>query len=103
MKGRHSAANTQTPFSSRLVFSVLVCCRRCAEPDADSYRRLDQFSHMVSVVCGLEKGLFREQGLELLPVYMQARISLAALASKQIGYITQTGSSLTAIARGLPA
>jgi ABC-type nitrate/sulfonate/bicarbonate transport system substrate-binding protein len=39
----------------------------------------------------------------LLPVYMQARTSLAALASKQIGYITQTGSSLTAIARGLPA
>ena len=34
---------------------------------------------------------------------MQARTSLAALASKQIGYITQTGSSLTAIARGLPA
>jgi NitT/TauT family transport system substrate-binding protein len=47
--------------------------------------------------------MFREQGLELLPVYMQARTSLAALASKQIGYITQTGSSLTAIARGLPA
>ena len=50
-----------------------------------------------------KKGLFREQGLELLPVYMQARTSLAALASQQIGYITQTGSSLTAIARGLPA
>lgn len=50
-----------------------------------------------------KKGLFREQGLDLLPVYMQARTSLAALASKQIGYITQTGSSLTAIARGLPA
>jgi ABC-type nitrate/sulfonate/bicarbonate transport system substrate-binding protein len=50
-----------------------------------------------------KKGLFREQGLELLPVYMQARTSLAALASKQIGYITQTGSSITAISRGLPA
>jgi NitT/TauT family transport system substrate-binding protein len=50
-----------------------------------------------------KKGLFREQGLELLPVYMQARTSLAALASKQIGYITQTGSSITAIARGMPA
>jgi NitT/TauT family transport system substrate-binding protein len=50
-----------------------------------------------------KKGLFREQGLELLPVYMQARTSLAALASKQIGYISQTGSSLTAIARGMPA
>ena len=50
-----------------------------------------------------KKGLFREQGLELFPVYMQARTSLAALASKQIGYITQTGSSITAISRGLPA
>jgi len=50
-----------------------------------------------------KKGLFREQGLELLPVYMQARTSLAALASKQIGYITQTGSAITAISRGLPA
>src|SRR6476660_3047318 len=50
-----------------------------------------------------KKGLFREQGLELLPVYMQARTSLAALASKQIGYITQIGSPMTAIARGLPA
>ena len=50
-----------------------------------------------------KKGLFREQGVELLPIYMQARTSLAALASKQIGYITQTGSALTAIARGLPA
>jgi NitT/TauT family transport system substrate-binding protein len=50
-----------------------------------------------------KKGLFREQGLELLPVHMQARTSLAALASRQIGYITQTGSSITAIARGLPA
>ena len=50
-----------------------------------------------------KKGLFREQGLELLPVYMQARTSLAALAANQIGYITQTGSAITAIARGLPA
>jgi NitT/TauT family transport system substrate-binding protein len=50
-----------------------------------------------------KKGLFRQQGLELLPVYMQARTSLAALASKQIGYITQTGSAITAISRGLPA
>src|SRR5438445_6948139 len=34
---------------------------------------------------------------------MQARTALAALASKQIGFITQIGSPMTAIARGLPA
>jgi ABC-type nitrate/sulfonate/bicarbonate transport system substrate-binding protein len=34
---------------------------------------------------------------------MQARTSLAALASQQIGYITQIGSPITAIAGGLPA
>jgi NitT/TauT family transport system substrate-binding protein len=50
-----------------------------------------------------KKGIFRDLGLELLPVTMQARTSLAALASKQIGYITQIGSPMTAIARGLPA
>src|SRR4029077_19115976 len=50
-----------------------------------------------------KKGMFREQGLDLLPVTMQARTALAALASKQIGYITQIGSPMTAIARGLPA
>ena len=34
---------------------------------------------------------------------MQARTALAALASKQIGFITQIGSPMTAISRGLPA
>jgi ABC-type nitrate/sulfonate/bicarbonate transport system substrate-binding protein len=50
-----------------------------------------------------KKGIFREQGLDLLPVTMQARTALAALASKQIGFITQIGSPMTAISRGLPA
>jgi ABC-type nitrate/sulfonate/bicarbonate transport system substrate-binding protein len=50
-----------------------------------------------------KKGIFRDQGLDLLPVTMQARTALAALASKQIGFITQIGSPMTAIARGLPA
>jgi ABC-type nitrate/sulfonate/bicarbonate transport system substrate-binding protein len=50
-----------------------------------------------------KKGIFREQGLDLLPVTMQARTALAALASKQIGFITQIGSPMTAITRGLPA
>lgn len=50
-----------------------------------------------------KKGIFRDLGLELLPVTMQARTALAALASKQIGFITQIGSPMTAIGRGLPA
>jgi len=50
-----------------------------------------------------KKGIFRDLGLELLPVTMQARTALAALASKQIGFMTQIGSPMTAIARGLPA
>ena len=48
-------------------------------------------------------GIFRDLGLELLPVTMQARTALAALASKQLGFITQIGSPMTAITRGLPA
>ncbi len=50
-----------------------------------------------------KRGIFRDQGLDLLPITMQARTALAALASKQIGFITQIGSPMTAIARGLPA
>ena len=50
-----------------------------------------------------KKGIFRDLGLELLPVTMQARTALAAVASKQIGFMTQIGSPMTAIARGLPA
>jgi len=50
-----------------------------------------------------KKGMFRDQGLDLVPVTMQARTALAALASKQIGFITQIGSPMTAITRGLPA
>ena len=50
-----------------------------------------------------KRGIFRDQGLDLVPVTMQARTALAALASKQIGFITQIGSPMTAITRGLPA
>ncbi|MGH7796802.1 MAG: ABC transporter substrate-binding protein [Candidatus Binatia bacterium] len=50
-----------------------------------------------------KKGIFQEQRLELLPVTMSVRASLGALAAKHISYITPLGSSMTAIAKGLPA
>ena len=50
-----------------------------------------------------KKGIFRDQGLELLPVTMSVRASLGALAARHISYITPLGSSMTAIAKGLPA
>lgn len=50
----------------------------------------------------LKKNMFRELGIDVLPIYMQARTSLAAIASNQIGYITQIGSPMTAIVGGLP-
>jgi NitT/TauT family transport system substrate-binding protein len=50
-----------------------------------------------------KKGIFQEQGIELLPVTMSVRASLGALASRHISYITPLGSSMTAIANGLPA
>ena len=50
-----------------------------------------------------KKGLFQEQGIEMLPVTMSVRASLGALASRHISYITPLGSSMTAIANGLPA
>jgi ABC-type nitrate/sulfonate/bicarbonate transport system substrate-binding protein len=50
----------------------------------------------------LKKGMFRELGIDVVPVYMQARTALAAIASNQIGYITQIGSPMTATVGGLP-
>jgi ABC-type nitrate/sulfonate/bicarbonate transport system substrate-binding protein len=50
-----------------------------------------------------KKEIFRDQGLELLPVTMSVRASLGALAARHISYITPLGSSMTAIAKGLPA
>jgi len=50
-----------------------------------------------------KKGIFQEYGIELLPVTMSVRASLGALASRHISYITPLGSSMTAIANGLPA
>lgn len=50
-----------------------------------------------------KKGFFQEQGIEMLPVTMSVRASLGALASRHVGYITPLGSSMTAIAGGLPA
>ena len=50
-----------------------------------------------------KKGIFQEQGIEVLPVTMSVRASLGALASRHVSYITPLGSSMTAIANGLPA
>jgi len=50
-----------------------------------------------------KKGMFLEQGIEILPVTMSVRASLAALASRSVSYITPLGSSMTAIANGMPA
>ena len=50
-----------------------------------------------------KKGIFQEQGIELLPVTISVRASLGALASRHLSYITPLGSSMTAIAKGLPA
>ena len=51
---------------------------------------------------GWKKGIFKEQGFEILPVRMSVRTALAALSSKQVHYITPIGSSMTAIAQGFP-
>jgi ABC-type nitrate/sulfonate/bicarbonate transport system substrate-binding protein len=50
-----------------------------------------------------KKRIFQEQGIDMLPVTMSVRASLGALASRHVSYITPLGSSMTAIANGLPA
>jgi ABC-type nitrate/sulfonate/bicarbonate transport system substrate-binding protein len=46
--------------------------------------------------------MFKDQGLEVTPVYMVPRVQVAALVAKEIPYVTGMGSVLTAAARGLP-
>jgi ABC-type nitrate/sulfonate/bicarbonate transport system substrate-binding protein len=49
-----------------------------------------------------QKGIFKNQGLEVAPLYMVPRVQVAALVAKEIPYVTGMGSVLTAAGRGLP-
>lgn len=49
-----------------------------------------------------QKGMFRDQGLDIDTVYMVPRVQVPALAAKEIPYVTGMGSVLSAAARGLP-
>jgi NitT/TauT family transport system substrate-binding protein len=52
---------------------------------------------------GWKKGIFKQHGIDILPVQMSVRTALAALASRQIHYITPIGSTMTAITQGFSA
>lgn len=90
-----------------LLFGALLLCR--SEPAAA--QKLAQIHIGVPtntvtwfpLYVAWKKGFFQEQGIEMLPVTMSVRASLGALASRNISYITPLGSSMTAIANGLPA
>jgi ABC-type nitrate/sulfonate/bicarbonate transport system substrate-binding protein len=49
-----------------------------------------------------QKGMFREQGFDIAPVYMVPRVQIPALTAKEIPYVTGLGSVLSGAARGLP-
>ncbi|HSQ13456.1 MAG TPA: ABC transporter substrate-binding protein [Candidatus Deferrimicrobium sp.] len=99
----------RTPRSEKLVALILFAAFIHAVPAAA--QKLTQIHIGVPtntvtwfpLYVAWKKGIFQEQGLELLPVTMSVRASLGALASRHISYITPLGSSMTAIANGLPA
>jgi NitT/TauT family transport system substrate-binding protein len=49
-----------------------------------------------------QKGMFREQGFDIAPVYMVPRVQIPALTAKEIPYVTGLGSVLSGASRGLP-
>ena len=49
-----------------------------------------------------QKGMFREQGFDIAPVYMVPRVQIPALTAKEIPYVTGLGSVVSGAARGLP-
>jgi NitT/TauT family transport system substrate-binding protein len=98
-------------FRSRLlVCAALAVMFFCAEISFAQAPKLTPLHIAVStntvtwfpLYVGWKKGLFKEQGFEILPIRMSVRTALAALGSKQINYITPIGSSMTAIAQGFP-
>ena len=50
----------------------------------------------------MKKSVFQEAGLKLRPIVMDARVAVAALASKEIPYIAQMGSAISGAGQGLP-
>lgn len=98
-------------FPSRLILgAALAAALLCAEIAGAQGQKLTPLHIAVStntvtwfpLYVGWKKGIFKEQGLEILPIRMSVRTALAALGSKQIHYITPIGSSMTAIAQGFP-
>lgn len=49
-----------------------------------------------------QKGMFKDQGFDIAPVYMVPRVQIPALTAKEIPYVTGLGSVLSGAARGLP-
>jgi ABC-type nitrate/sulfonate/bicarbonate transport system substrate-binding protein len=98
-------------FSSRLIVcAALAVVLFCAEISGAQSAKLTPLHIAVStntvtwfpLYVGWKKGIFKEQGFEILPIRMSVRTALAALGSKQVHYITPIGSSMTAIAQGFP-
>jgi ABC-type nitrate/sulfonate/bicarbonate transport system substrate-binding protein len=96
---------------ARLIFcAALALMLSCAEISGAQSPKLMPLHIAVStntvtwfpLYVGWKKGIFKEQGFEILPIRMSVRTALAALGSKQIHYITPIGSSMTAIAQGFP-
>lgn len=50
----------------------------------------------------MKRGVFQEAGLKVRPIVMDARVAVAALASKEIPYIAQMGSAISGAGQGLP-
>jgi NitT/TauT family transport system substrate-binding protein len=97
--------------SKRLVTSSLLAAFLSCFPAPATAQKLTQIHIGVPtntvtwfpLYVAWKKGIFQEQGIEILPVTMSVRASLGALAARHVSYITPLGSSMTAIANGLPA
>src|SRR4030095_16064415 len=97
--------------SKRVVASFLIAAYLIVPPAPALSQKLTQIHIGVPtntvtwfpLYVAWKKGVFQEQGIEMLPVTMSVRASLGALAARHVSYITPLGSSMTAIANGLPA
>jgi NitT/TauT family transport system substrate-binding protein len=57
---------------------------------------------LIPVELGIQKGIYREEGLDLILVLVRGNVAIAALVTGDLDYIIGTGGSVRAATKGMP-
>jgi NitT/TauT family transport system substrate-binding protein len=90
-----------------VMFACAPASARAQEKKGDSPLRVKASMPGVAVSfspveLGQQKGIYRDEGIELEMIVMRANVALAALVTDEIDYIIGLGSPTRAAAKGIP-